>query len=109
MPFVTCSSFSDYPTVHFDSHDISKPDSSSYLNQLDDDEMSGILSDGDKMMSEPRKETLDVIVKEVRTKLGLTLFGIDVIIEKGTGRYAIIDMNVFPGNTSLMMITLCLR
>ena len=45
----------------------------------------------------PKKQILDLIVNEVRSKLGLTLFGIDVIIEKGSGRYAIIDMNVFPG------------
>lgn len=45
----------------------------------------------------PKNKILDLIVNEVRTKLGLTLFGIDVIIEKGSGRYAIIDMNVFPG------------
>lgn len=45
----------------------------------------------------PKKKILDLIVNEVRTKLGLTLFGIDVIIEKGSGKYAIIDMNVFPG------------
>ena len=84
------SSFSEFPTVNFDSHEISKPDSSSSLTQMDD----GSTSEHGM----PKKTILDLIVNEVRTKLGLTLFGIDIIIEKGSGRYAIIDMNVFPGN-----------
>ena len=83
---------SDFPTVYFDSHEISKPDSSSFLTQMDGD-FSPMSERGS-----PKREILDLIVNEVRTKLGLALFGIDVIIEKGSGRYAIIDMNVFPGN-----------
>lgn len=81
---------SEFPTVNFDSHEISKPDSSSSLTQMDGESTSE--------HGMPKKKILDLIVNEVRTKLGLTLFGIDVIIEKGSGRYAIIDMNVFPGN-----------
>lgn len=46
---------------------------------------------------ETSKDTFDQIVAEFRQKLGLTLFGIDVIVERGSGRHAIIDMNVFPG------------
>jgi inositol-1,3,4-trisphosphate 5/6-kinase/inositol-tetrakisphosphate 1-kinase len=49
---------------------------------------------------EPEKERLDRIVKVVSDKLGLSLLGIDVIIENKTGRYAIIDMNAFPGLSS---------
>lgn len=77
--------------MYFDSHDISKPYSSSALTELDDsDENSAPPED-------PCKEHLDRIVKVVRGSLDVALFGIDVIIEKGTGRYAIIDMNLFPG------------
>jgi inositol-1,3,4-trisphosphate 5/6-kinase/inositol-tetrakisphosphate 1-kinase len=36
-------------------------------------------------------------VTVVRTKLDVALFGIDVIVERATGRFAIIDMNLFPG------------
>lgn len=46
---------------------------------------------------EPEKERLDRIVKVMFEELGLYLLGIDVIIENETGRYAIIDMNTFPG------------
>lgn len=46
---------------------------------------------------EPNKERLDKIVRIISEKLGLTFYGIDVIIENGTSRYAIIDMNTFPG------------
>lgn len=42
-------------------------------------------------------EIFDKIVSEFGQKLGLSLFGIDVIVERGTGKHAIIDMNVFPG------------
>lgn len=45
----------------------------------------------------PSKAKLDKIVKEFSEKLGLTFFGLDIIIENETSRYAIIDMNTFPG------------
>jgi inositol-1,3,4-trisphosphate 5/6-kinase/inositol-tetrakisphosphate 1-kinase len=81
----------DCETVHFDSHDISKPNSSSVLTELDENDEKRY------PIREPEKERLDRIVKVVSDKLGLSLLGIDVIIENKTGRYAIIDMNAFPG------------
>lgn len=81
-----------YETVHFDSHDISKPYSSSVLTELDEDDVEAC------DIIEPVKERLDRIVKVIRGELGLYLMGIDVIIENVTGRYAIIDMNSFPGS-----------
>lgn len=42
-------------------------------------------------------EKIGKIVKIFTEKLGLTFYGIDIIIENGTSRYAIIDMNTFPG------------
>lgn len=45
----------------------------------------------------PRNEILSKIVKIFSEKLGLTFYGIDIIIENETSRYAIIDMNTFPG------------
>lgn len=90
-PYPTSVSFSsDFPTVFFDSHDISKPYSSSFLTELDDD-------DNASPAAKPNAEHLDRIVQVVRDKLDVVLFGIDVIIEKRTGRYAIIDINLFPG------------
>ena len=77
-----------HSTIHFDAHDISKPDSSCPLNVMDTDEYLGI---------EPSPSLLESIVTEFRDKLNLKLFGIDVIVESVTGRHAIIDMNVFPG------------
>lgn len=81
---------SDAATIHFDTHTISKPDSVSALTELDDDA-------GDEGHEMPSQQTFDRIVREFRQKLGLSLFGIDVIVEKGSARHAIIDMNVFPG------------
>ncbi|KAI2805748.1 Inositol-tetrakisphosphate 1-kinase [Blomia tropicalis] len=80
-----------YETVHFDSHDISKPYSSSALTELDEEDVMTL------NMVEPNKKRLDRIVKVITKELGLFLLGIDVIIENETGRYAIIDMNSFPG------------
>lgn len=45
----------------------------------------------------PNDEILSKIVKIFSEKLGLTFYGIDIIIENGSNRYAIIDMNTFPG------------
>lgn len=80
----------NYPTIRFNSHDISKPHSASSLTELD-------AVDEDCPIIKPDKECLDRIVDITRQKLGLNLFGIDVIIDNRTGRYAIIDMNAFPG------------
>ena len=52
---------------------------------------------------EPRAEHLDRMVNVVRGKLDVMLFGIDVIIEKSSGRYAIIDMNLFPGTLTVFL------
>ncbi|XP_078038206.1 inositol-tetrakisphosphate 1-kinase [Augochlora pura] len=45
----------------------------------------------------PKQEIFEKIVNEVTTLFGLCLIGVDVVIENHTGRYAIIDVNVFPG------------
>ncbi|RWS21171.1 inositol-tetrakisphosphate 1-kinase-like protein, partial [Leptotrombidium deliense] len=81
----------NFPTIHFCSHDISKPKSCSSLSELDESDLQSIST------TEPDKSRLDKIVEVITDKLGLSLYGIDVIIENGTGRYAIIDMNAFPG------------
>ncbi|XP_067119909.1 inositol-tetrakisphosphate 1-kinase-like [Centruroides vittatus] len=80
----------NYPTIHFNSHDISKPHSASSLTELDS-------VDEDCPIIKPDKECLDRIVDIARQKIGLNLLGIDVIVDNRTGRYAIIDMNAFPG------------
>lgn len=46
---------------------------------------------------EPDTRKLERLSLGIQQKLGLTLFGIDVIIENHTGRYAVIDINAFPG------------
>lgn len=80
----------DHETIFFDSHDISKPYSASSLTELDDCEpKSPIIW--------PEKEKMDHIVEILCKRLGLALFGIDVIVDNKTGHYAIIDMNIFPG------------
>lgn len=81
--------FTDRCTIFFDSHSVSKSDSSSKLSVLDP---------GDEAFV-PRldNEKLDTIVKTLREVLNLTLFGIDIVVENHTGRHAIIDINVYPG------------
>jgi hypothetical protein len=82
---------SDQETIIFNSHDISKPDSTSSLTVLDP---------SDKMVSTPQPDSAKVqrIVSTLRNELGMSLFGIDVVIENGSGRYGIIDINAFPGD-----------
>jgi inositol-1,3,4-trisphosphate 5/6-kinase/inositol-tetrakisphosphate 1-kinase len=45
------------------------------------------------------KDIVDSLVEEFKKTLNLSLFGIDVIVEKGTGKHAVIDVNVFPGTS----------
>ncbi|CAG2102688.1 unnamed protein product [Medioppia subpectinata] len=93
----------DCEPVFFDSHDISKPTSCCALTELDRND------DTCQPIRDPEKERLDRIVKVVSDKLGLYLLGIDVIIDNKTGRYAIIDMNAFPGYDGVdsFLQTLC--
>ena len=46
---------------------------------------------------EPDAEKLRSLTIRLQQTFGLDLFGIDVIVENMTGRYAIIDINTFPG------------
>lgn len=90
----------DYETVFFYSHDISKPNSSSSLTELDERDKLNLETLMARMKVEDDNEyneRLSTIVKTFSEKLGLTFYGIDIIIENGTSRYAIIDMNTFPG------------
>lgn len=80
-------------TVNFDAHSISKPDSCSSLIELDEE------SEETEVLT-PSQDIVDAIVCEFRERLNLKLFGIDVIIERKSGRHAIIDVNVFPGMMS---------
>lgn len=87
---VHCSFIADRSTIFFDSHNVSKSDSSSQLSVLDPDDQDHV--------PQIDVEKLAVIVKVLREELNLTLFGIDIVVENGTGRHAIIDINVYPGN-----------
>lgn len=77
-------------TIHFDSHDVSKADSKSALSVLDP-------SDLNTETIKPDPERLTEIVLKVRKAFGMSLLGVDVVIENKTGRYAIIDINAYPG------------
>lgn len=80
----------DRKTIFFSSHDVSKPDSGSYLSELDED-------DSDDSITTPDETLVLKLVRKLRPKLNLTMFGIDIIVEKGTGHHVVIDINYFPG------------
>ncbi|KAK6642229.1 hypothetical protein RUM44_013952 [Polyplax serrata] len=80
----------DHETIFFCTHDVSKSDSTSSLTVLDEDDPSP------KSTALDHKR-LDRIVKAVRKEIGLALMGIDVVVENHTNRYAIIDINAYPG------------
>lgn len=76
-------------TIFFNSFDISKSGAKSKWS---------IISDEDKNLSvKPNFDIFERIVKNVAKSFGLILLGIDVVIENHTQKYAIIDVNVFPG------------
>jgi len=45
----------------------------------------------------PDKQKLLQLSAGIQKRFDLELLGIDLIIENTTGRYAVIDINVFPG------------
>ncbi|CAG2058427.1 unnamed protein product [Timema podura] len=79
-------------TIFFDSHAVSKADSTSSLSVLDPEDVaepvaSPLLGDQSRFQS---------IVDSLRREFGMALLGVDVVVENGTGRYAIIDVNAYP-------------
>ncbi|KOC60339.1 Inositol-tetrakisphosphate 1-kinase [Habropoda laboriosa] len=79
-------------TIFFRSHDISKSDSRSKWSILSEEDI--------PLTVKPKHEILEKIVKKITELFGLLLVGVDVVIENHTGKYAIIDVNIFPGYDS---------
>ncbi|XP_039221834.1 inositol-tetrakisphosphate 1-kinase isoform X3 [Crotalus tigris] len=79
---------SDRESIFFNSHNVSKPESSSILTALD--KIEGVFE-------RPNDDVIQAISKTLRQTLGISLFGIDIIINNQTGQHAVIDINAFPG------------
>jgi glutathione synthase/RimK-type ligase-like ATP-grasp enzyme len=54
-------------------------------------------------LRKPDPERFSHIARTLRRELGMALLGVDVVLEKGTDRYAIIDINAYPGNFKLCL------
>jgi inositol-1,3,4-trisphosphate 5/6-kinase/inositol-tetrakisphosphate 1-kinase len=80
----------DYDTIFFNSNDVSKPYASSFLTKMEE-------CDLEQPVHEADNNKLKMITSRLQQTFKLDLFGVDVIIENVTGRYAIIDINTFPG------------
>ncbi|CAG9860137.1 unnamed protein product [Phyllotreta striolata] len=81
---------SDRDTIYFVSGDVSKSDSKSRLCVLDPE---------DTLIEKPKLDdkVIEIIANTLRKAFGMDLLGIDVVIDKSTGKYAIIDVNAYPG------------
>ncbi|KAM8769079.1 inositol-tetrakisphosphate 1-kinase-like [Acanthopagrus schlegelii] len=79
---------SDRETIFFNSHQVSKPESSSDLTALDEQM---------PCLPPPSSEAVAALVRELRVLLGMTLFGVDIIINIHTHTLTVIDINIFPG------------
>ncbi|XP_067239979.1 inositol-tetrakisphosphate 1-kinase isoform X1 [Chanodichthys erythropterus] len=78
----------DRRAISFNSHHVSKPESSSHLTFRDN--MEG-------QYWAPNNDVIQKISRRLRQALGISLFGIDIIINNQTGQHAVIDINAFPG------------
>ncbi|XP_063976339.1 inositol-tetrakisphosphate 1-kinase-like [Diachasmimorpha longicaudata] len=76
-------------TLFFSSHDVSKSGCTS--------EWSVISKEDEPLAVKPNYDIFQKIVGQTTKLFGLVLVGVDVVIENHTGRYAIIDVNAFPG------------
>ncbi|XP_010877158.1 inositol-tetrakisphosphate 1-kinase [Esox lucius] len=79
---------SDRKAICFNSHNVSKPESSSDLTSRDNVE---------GLSQPPSDDVIRELSGSLRRALGVSLFGIDVIINNLTGQHAVIDINAFPG------------
>ncbi|XP_028808884.1 inositol-tetrakisphosphate 1-kinase isoform X2 [Denticeps clupeoides] len=84
----------DRRTILFNSHHVSKPESSSHLTSRD-------YLDGQSRA--PCSDVIQKILSYLRQSLGMSLFGIDIIINNQTGQHAVIDINAFPGTSGGFM------
>lgn len=55
------------------------------------------------MSQPPSDDVIRELSRSLREALGVSLFGIDVIINNQTGQHAVIDINAFPGGCSLSL------
>ncbi|XP_051934997.1 inositol-tetrakisphosphate 1-kinase-like isoform X3 [Hippocampus zosterae] len=78
----------DRKTIFFNSQQVSKPESSSDLTAMDEQI---------PCLPPPSTEAVAALVQELRVQLGMSLFGVDVIINTQTYTLTVIDINVFPG------------
>ncbi|KAG8514296.1 Inositol-tetrakisphosphate 1-kinase [Galemys pyrenaicus] len=83
---------SDRESIFFNSHNVSKPESSSVLTALD--KIEGVFE-------RPSDEVIRELSRALRQALGVSLFGIDIIINNQTGQHAVIDVNAFPGEAAV--------
>ncbi|XP_071441836.1 inositol-tetrakisphosphate 1-kinase-like [Hetaerina americana] len=105
---------SDQETIFFDSHEVSKADSTSSLSILDPEDWKKLFESSSVKLpvddiqsipdqhplltpSPPDSNCIKSLRKVLRETLGMKLLGADLVWELGTGRYAIIDINVYPG------------
>ncbi|XP_067831018.1 inositol-tetrakisphosphate 1-kinase-like isoform X2 [Heptranchias perlo] len=79
---------SDRKTIFFNSHEVSKPESCSHLTER---------NEGDSLPSGPSDGIIRSISQGLQVALGISLFGVDVIVDNKTGKLAVIDVNAFPG------------
>ncbi|XP_013869086.1 inositol-tetrakisphosphate 1-kinase isoform X1 [Austrofundulus limnaeus] len=78
----------DRKAIFFNSHNVSKPESSSDLTSRENVE---------GVSQPPNDDVIRELSRSLRQALGVSLFGIDVIINNQTGQHAVIDINAFPG------------
>uniref|UniRef100_A0A3Q3GB12 Inositol-tetrakisphosphate 1-kinase n=1 Tax=Labrus bergylta TaxID=56723 RepID=A0A3Q3GB12_9LABR len=78
----------DRKAIFFNSHNVSKPESSSDLTTREN--LEGV-------SQPPSDDVIRELSRSLREALGVSLFGIDVIINNQTGQHAVIDVNAFPG------------
>ena len=45
----------------------------------------------------PSERMFRELAHSIQAKIKLNLFGIDVVVEDGTGRIGVVDINAFPG------------
>ena len=50
------------------------------------------------MFERPSDEVIRELSRALRQALGVSLFGIDIIINNQPGQHAVIDVNAFPGD-----------
>ncbi|XP_065660101.1 inositol-tetrakisphosphate 1-kinase [Hydra vulgaris] len=88
-------------TLYFDTRDVSKTGKAFIPDLHESNPNDRVWLSSDENPNMLNSNVVNAVVKRVKEVCNIHLFGLDILVEKETGNYALIDCNQFPGYTGI--------